>query len=192
MELFTEASVILASNGSFGINTDIFETNLVNQLIILAGVVVFGRDFLSESLGQRQAEIISGVEDSEKRLNEATTRLAEAKKKQLSQARVIMDQIRKETSSTKAALLESDYNQAKLELSKRFSSASSILMFRERQILSEIKQYVSVLALELVVSKIEKKAGLETELSSYMQESINMVGAASPAPPVSVEVGEEA
>ena len=191
MELFTEASIILASNGSFGINTDIFETNLVNQLIVLAGVIVFGRDFLNESLGQRQAEIINGVEDSEKRLNEATTRLAEAKK-QLSQARVIMDQIKKETSSSKAALLESDYNQAKLELSKRFSSASSILMFRERQILSEIKQYVSVLALELVVSKIEKKTGLEAELSSYMQESINLVGAASPAPPVSVEVGEEA
>ena len=131
------------------------------------------------------------MEDSEKRLNEATTRLAEAKK-QLSQARVIMDQVRKETSSTKAALLEADYNQAKLELSKRFSSASSILMFRERQILSEIKQYVSVLALELVVSKIEKKAGLESELSSYMQESINMVGAASPAPALSVEIGEEA
>jgi len=103
-----------------------------------------------------------------------------------------MDQVRKETSSTKAALLEADYNQAKLELSKRFSSASSILMFRERQILSEIKQYVSVLALELVVSKIEKKAGLESELSSYMQESINMVGAASPAPALSVEIGEEA
>ena len=94
MELFTEASFILASNGSFGINTDIFETNLVNQLIVLVGIVFFGRDFLSESLGQRQTEIINGVEDSEKRLNEATTRLAEAKK-QLSQARVIMDQIRK-------------------------------------------------------------------------------------------------
>jgi F-type H+-transporting ATPase subunit b len=190
MELFTEAPLILASNGSFGINTDIFETNLVNQLIILGGVVFFGRDFLGESLGQRQAEIISGVEDSEKRLNEATTRLAEAKK-QLAQARVIIDQIRKETSSTKATLLEADYNQAKLELSKRFSSASSILKFRERQILAEIKQYVSVLALELVVTKIEKKAGLETELSSYMQQSINMVGAASPAPAVSVEIGEE-
>jgi F-type H+-transporting ATPase subunit b len=190
MELFTEASFIVASNGSFGINTDIFETNLVNQLIILVGVVVFGRDFLSESLGERQAEIISGVEDSEKRLNEATTRLAEAKK-QLSQARVIMDQILKETSSTKASLLEADYNQAKLELSKRFSSASTILKFRERQILSEIKQYVSVLALELVVSKIEKKAGLEKELSSYMQDSINMVGAASPAPTLSVKIEEE-
>ncbi len=190
MELFTEASFILASNGSFGINTDIFETNLVNQLIVLVGIVFFGRDFLSESLGQRQTEIINGVEDSEKRLNEATTRLAEAKN-QLSQARVIMDQIKKETSETKATLLEADYNQAKLELSKRFSSASTILKFRERQILSEIKQYVSVLALELVVSKIEKKAGLEKELNSYMQESINMVGAASPAPALSVEIGEE-
>ena len=189
MELFTEASFILASNGSFGINTDIFETNLVNQLIILAGVISLGRDFLSESLSERQAEIISGVEDSEKRLNEATTRLAEAKK-QLSQARVIMDQIRKETSSTKTALLEADYNQAKLELSKRFSSASSLLKFRERQILGEIKQYVSVLALELVVNKIEQKAGLETELNNYMQESINMVGAASPTPTLSVDLEE--
>jgi len=157
MELLTEAPLILASNGSFGINTDIFETNLINQLIILGAIIYFGRDFLSESLSQRQAEIISGVEDSEKRLNEATSRLTEAKK-QLSQARVIMDQIKKETSTTKASLLEADYNQAKLELSKRFSSAASILTFKERQILADIKQYVSVLALELVVSKIEKKS----------------------------------
>jgi len=190
MELLTEAPLILASDGSFGINTDIFETNLINQLIILGGVIFFGKDFLGESLGQRQAEIISGVEDSEKRLNEATTRLDEAKK-QLSQARVIIDQIRKETSATKVTLLEADYNQAKIELSKRFSSAASILKFKERQILADIKQYVSVLALELVVSKIEKKAGLESELGSYMQDSINMVGEASPVPAISVEIGEE-
>jgi F-type H+-transporting ATPase subunit b len=190
MEIFTEAPFILASNGSFGINTDIFETNLINQLIILGGVVFFGRDFLGESLSERQAEIINGVEDSEKRLNEATARLTEAKK-QLAQARVIIDQIKKETSVTKTTLLEADYNQVKVELSKRFSSATAILKFKERQILADIKQYVSILALELVVNKIEKKAGLETELSNYMQDSINMVGEASPAPAISVEIGEE-
>ena len=104
MELLTEASIILASNGSFGINTDIFETNLVNQLIVLGGVIFHVT--LNESLGQRQAEIINGVEDSEKRLNEATERLTEAKK-QLSQARVIIDQIKKETSVTKLLFLNS-------------------------------------------------------------------------------------
>jgi len=190
MELLIEVPLILASNGSFGINTDIFETNLINQLIVLGGVIFFGRDFLGESLNQRQADIISGVEDSEKRLNEATSRLTEAKK-QLSQARVIIDQIRKETSATKVTLLDADYNQAKLELTKRFSSAASILKFKERQILADIKQYVSVLALELVVSKIEKKVGLESELGNYMQESINMVGEASPTPVISVEMEEE-
>jgi F-type H+-transporting ATPase subunit b len=188
MQLLTEAYLIVASNGSFGINTDIFETNLINQLIVLGGVVFFGRDFLGESLSERQAEISSGVEDSEKRLNEATERLAEAKK-QLAQARVIIDQIKKETSVTKATLLEADYDQAKIELSKRFNSAASILKFKERQILADIKQYVSVLALELVVTQIEKKANLESELSNYMQESINMVGAASPVPVV--EIGEK-
>jgi|TARA_B110000967_G_C18876065_1_gene558357 F-type H+-transporting ATPase subunit b len=188
MQLLTEAYLIVASNGSFGINTDIFETNLINQLIILGSVVFFGRDFLGESLSERQAEISSGVEDSEKRLNEATIRLDEAKK-QLAQARVIIDQIKKETSVTKSTLLDADYNQAKVELSKRFNSAASILKFKERQILAEIKQYVSVLALELVVSQIEKKANLKSELSNYMQESINMVGAASSVPVV--EIGEE-
>jgi hypothetical protein len=104
---------------------------------------------------------------------------------------VIIDQIKKETSVTKTTLLEADYNQVKVELSKRFSSATAILKFKERQILADIKQYVSILALELVVNKIEKKAGLETELSNYMQDSINMVGEASPAPAISVEIGEE-
>ena len=188
MQLLTEAYLIVASNGIFGINTDIFETNLINQLIILGSVVFFGRDFLGESLSERQAEISSGVEDSEKRLNEAAIRLDEAKK-QLAQARVIIDQIKKETSVTKSTLLDADYNQAKVELSKRFSSAGSILKFKERQILGEIKQYVSVLALELVVSQIEKKSNLKSDLSNYMQESINMVGAASSVPVV--EIGEE-
>ena len=40
-----------------------------------------------------------------------------------------------------------------------------------------------------LISEIEKKANLESELSNYMQESINMVGAASPAPVV--EIGEK-
>jgi len=110
MEILTQAPNLIA--GGFGINTDILETNLINQIILLVGLFILGKDFLTESLGQRQTEIINGVEDSEKRLNEATTRLAEAEK-QLSQARVIIDEIKKETNLTKAKLLDSDYEQAK-------------------------------------------------------------------------------
>ena len=76
MQLLTEAYLIVASNGSFGINTDILETNLVNQIILLVGLFFVGKDFLSESLSQRQEEIVQGVEDSEKRLREAQDRLS--------------------------------------------------------------------------------------------------------------------
>jgi len=179
MELLTKAPIILASNGNFGINTDILETNLINQIILLVGLFLVGKDFLSESLSQRQEEIIQGVEDSEKRLREAQDRLSEAKK-QLAQARVIIDEIKKESGETKKALLDRDYAEAKNELERRFSNAATILKFRERQILSEIKQYVSVLALKLVVNKIEKQTGLESKLKTYLQESISMVGEANP------------
>jgi F-type H+-transporting ATPase subunit b len=167
----------MLANG-FGINTDIFETNIVNQIILGGGLFVLGRDFLTESLGQRQAEIMSGVQDSEKRLNEATTRLEEAKK-QLSQARVIIEEIQKETAATKSKLLVSDYEAAKTELSRRFETAATTLTNRERLILSEIKQNVSLLALKQVVSTIEKQTGTEDEQSRYMQESIKMVGSSS-------------
>ena len=176
MEILTQAPNLIA--GGFGINTDILETNLINQIILLAGLFILGKDFLGESLGQRQAEIINGVEDSEKRLNEATTRLAEAEK-QLSQARVIIHEIKKETNLTKAKLLDSDYEQAKNELNRRFTVATTTLKNRERLILSEIKQNISFLALKQVVSAIEKQTGSEAEQIPYMQESIKMVGTAN-------------
>jgi F-type H+-transporting ATPase subunit b len=190
MNILAQTQLIIANNGSFGINTDILETNAINIVILVIGLVIFVGKTLREGLAQRQTEIINSVEDSEKRLNDATNRLAEAKK-QLSQARVIIDEIKKETKATKISLLENDYVQAKKELSRRFNVAATTLKNRERLILSEIKQNISLLALKQVVSTIEKQAGTEfmqesrayditeLELMTYMQESIKMVGVAN-------------
>jgi F-type H+-transporting ATPase subunit b len=190
MNILAQTQLIIANNGSFGINTDILETNAINIVILVIGLVIFVGKTLREGLAQRQTEIINSVEDSEKRLNDATNRLAEAKK-QLSQARVIIDEIKKETKATKISLLENDYVQAKKELSRRFNVAATTLKNRERLILSEIKQNISLLALKQVVSTIEKQAGTEfmqesrayditeLDLMTYMQESIKMVGVAN-------------
>jgi F-type H+-transporting ATPase subunit b len=190
MNILAQTQLIIANNGSFGINTDILETNAINIVILVIGLVIFVGKTLRERLAQRQTEIINSVEDSEKRLNDATNRLAEAKK-QLSQARVIIDEIKKETKATKISLLENDYVQAKKELSRRFNVAATTLKNRERLILSEIKQNISLLALKQVVSTIEKQAGTEfmqesrayditeLDLMTYMQESIKMVGVAN-------------
>jgi F-type H+-transporting ATPase subunit b len=175
MEILAQTQMMISDSGSFGINTDILETNVINIIILVSVLFIVAGNALSEALRQRQIEIINGVEDSEKRLNDATNRLDEAKK-QLSQARVIIDEIKKETTITKTSLLESDYIQAKNELNRRFIVAATTLKNRERLILSEIKQNISLLALKQVVSTIEKQTGSEEEYISYMQESIKMVG----------------
>jgi len=78
MELLLQSPILIS--GSFGINTDIFETNIINQIILLVGLYFVVGNALKESLAQRQAEINNAVTDSEKRLLEATDRLNEAKK----------------------------------------------------------------------------------------------------------------
>jgi F0F1-type ATP synthase membrane subunit b/b' len=87
-----------------------------------------------------------------------------------------LKKLKKETSATKSKLLISDYEAARTELTRRFETAATTLTNRERLILSEIKQSVSLLALKQVVSTIEKQTGAEDEQSRYMQESIKMVG----------------
>jgi len=64
---------------SVSLNTDIFEANLIN--IVLLVVLLFNvvGDALKTSMLERKEKILSGVQDAEQRLNEATERLAEAK-----------------------------------------------------------------------------------------------------------------
>ena len=42
---------LFASHGSFGLNLDIFETNIINLAIVIAGLVWFLRGFLGGDPG---------------------------------------------------------------------------------------------------------------------------------------------
>jgi len=165
---------LLAEEGGFGINTDILETNLINQLILITGLVFFGRSSLGDALEERQLEIVNNVQDSEKRLAEATSRLEEAKK-QLTQARVLMNEIKNEASLVQTKLLETDYEQTKAEILRKLNVATTTLRNRERNILAEVKQQISLLAIEKVVTQIQAQAGTETEQVDYMNARIQML-----------------
>nr|YP_010938248.1 ATP synthase CF0 subunit I [Meringosphaera mediterranea]WLD05761.1 ATP synthase CF0 subunit I [Meringosphaera mediterranea]WLD05829.1 ATP synthase CF0 subunit I [Meringosphaera mediterranea]WLD06049.1 ATP synthase CF0 subunit I [Meringosphaera mediterranea] len=176
MEILSQTYMLLANEG-FSINTNILETNLINQLVLGAGLFILGRDFLSQSLGERQTKILNSVQDSESRLSEATNRLDEAKK-QLAQANLIIDQIKQDTESTKITVLANDFEQAKSELLRRFKVASATLVNRERLILSEIKQQVSKSALDQVVATLEKDNGTEANQTNYMIDAIESLSLA--------------
>jgi hypothetical protein len=93
-------------------------------------------------------------------------------KKQLSQAKLIISQIKKETDSIKLDLLTKDYNDTKTELNQKFEIATTTLKNRERLILTEIKQNLSFLALKQVVAKLENEQESGNWTKRYVDENI--------------------
>lgn len=154
MNNFIGLSFLLSSEGLFKINTDIFETGIINITLLLGLLVIVGKDFLTGTLENRRREILHGVKDAEDRLEEASKRLAEAKK-QLAQAYLIIRQIKNETTTMKKNMLEVDCTQASTTLSQKFDAAAALLRFREQQVLEEIKYQVSTLALKRVITKLQ-------------------------------------
>jgi F-type H+-transporting ATPase subunit b len=81
----SETHLLILHSEGFAINTNILETNVINQAILVGGLFfVWNSLSVGNALLEKQNLKISLVQDSEKRLNEAVTKLAETKK-QLSQ-----------------------------------------------------------------------------------------------------------
>jgi len=179
MTILSETHLLILHSEGFSINTNILETNVINQAILIGGLFfVWNSLNVGTALLEKQNRKISLVQDSEKRLNEAVTKLAETKK-QLSQAQVIIIlKIQKETKQTKLNLLNADYADAKIELSRKFNLAATVLKNRERLIITEIKQNLALLALKKVVAILETQSQNDNNSWSkqYMQESIKMLG----------------
>jgi F-type H+-transporting ATPase subunit b len=71
---------VLASHGGFGLNLNLFDTNIINLAIVIAGLVWFLRGFLGGILERRRSAILADLKDAEARLATATVALEEARK----------------------------------------------------------------------------------------------------------------
>merc|ERR1711906_99478 len=90
------------SDGGVSLNTDIFEANLVNIVLLAGGLFYLLSGALSESLSERQQKILGAIQESEEKLQEATTRLTEGESK-LAQAQIVIDSIKTDAEKTAAS-----------------------------------------------------------------------------------------
>ena len=72
--------LLLASHGGFGLNFDLFETNIINLAIVIAGLVWFLRGFLGGILQRRRDAIVADLREAEERLSTAGAALADVQK----------------------------------------------------------------------------------------------------------------
>jgi len=116
---------------SISINTDIFETNIINIAILVALLFNVVGAALKTEMFERKAKILTEVQGAEQSLTEATERLREAET-QSEQATLIIKQIEEKTTKLRNQILTSNWNRAFEEM-YRMESAANLAVRYETQ-----------------------------------------------------------
>jgi len=153
------------SDLALSLNTDIFETNVINITILLAGVIYLGSNALSTSLSERQQKILGSIQESEERLAEATAKLTESEK-QLTQAQLVIDSINTDAKTTASNVKVAILADGKVEIERLTTASKSQVATIEAKVKKQISDYVIALALQRVTLQLEGK------ISSTLQQQI--------------------
>lgn len=159
-------------DNSIQLNSDIYEVGLIN-IIGLIGIVSFAlNDFLGSLLRERNTTITSSIENAENKLRTAELRLIEAKK-QLNQIDLVIAEIKNETLSKKKTLLEFHASKIKEEVKVYFDRSLSIFRTTQRQIFLDIKQRITTLTLQRVLSQAKDSLFTYETALSLTDRAIN-------------------
>jgi len=147
------------------LNTDIFETNLINITILAGGLYYLLSGALSESLSERQQRILGSIQESEERLQEATTRLTESET-QLAQAQIVIESIQKDAEVTANQVKSSILIDGKSEIERLTATAKAQIGTIEARVRKQIADYVATLALQRITMQLEGKLnkGLQQQI----------------------------
>lgn len=165
---------LLASHGSFGLNFNLFETNIINLAIVIAGLVWFLRGFLGGILERRRSAILSDLRDAEERLTSATTALAEVQSG-LADAQKKAEQIRADGKARADAIrLESEQRTIE-EIARMKQAASSDLANEASRVSDQLRRDTALKAIEKALAALPGKLD-ESAQAKLIDQSIQSLG----------------
>ncbi|MEO1385949.1 MAG: F0F1 ATP synthase subunit B [Cyanobacteria bacterium J06634_6] len=173
--MLTQAWGLLASETKgFGINFDIFETNLINLAIVIGVLIYFGKGFLGSKLQERREAIETAIKDAEARQKKASSALAEQQQK-LQLAKKEAERIKAEAKTNAEAAREAVLAQSAKDIERLKVSAAQDLTSQQDKVMQELRQRVSQMAMDKVRSRLPEKLndGVQTKL---VDQSIAQLG----------------
>jgi F-type H+-transporting ATPase subunit b len=160
--------------GGFGLNFDIFETNLINLLIVIGVVFYFGRGFLGKILSERRAGIEEAINDAEKRQKDAAAALAEEQQK-LTQAQAEAERIRATAEENAKVAKQAILTQAAQDVERMKADAGKELEAETERAIAQLRAIVASMALERVESQLKTTLDDSTQ-HQLIDRSIALLG----------------
>ncbi|CAN6458788.1 unnamed protein product [Victoria cruziana] len=139
MKNLTDSFVFLGhwpSAGSFGFNTDILATNLINLNVVLGVLIFFGKGVLSDLLDNRKQRILSTIRNSEELCGGAV--------EQLEKARARLRKVEREAEEFRMNLINSVYQN--LEQLENYKNET--IHFEQQRAINQVQQRVFQQALQ--------------------------------------------
>ena len=165
--------LIFASEG-FGLNLNIFETNIINLAVVVFGLYKFLPGFLGKILEKRRTTILSDLKEAEERLAQAKDSLSRAKD-DLSSAKQKADKIRNDCKIRAEAIrLESEKRTVE-EMARIKQGAASDLSAEAARETSQLRKEAAELAIEKALAMLPNKLDSNTQ-DNFLKQSIKNIG----------------
>ena len=133
--------IIFPIGHGFGINTNIFETNIINLAAVIGVVISFVGSNLTAILDERKKTIINNLEEANQRAIEAAEKLAIAKT-QLETAKNKAKEIREEGISRASQEINTVVSQHEIRVAKLQEFKEETLSFYQQKAFKEAYLYV--------------------------------------------------
>nr|YP_010924839.1 CF0 subunit I [Abrotanella trichoachaenia]WKB11598.1 CF0 subunit I [Abrotanella trichoachaenia] len=161
--------------GSFGFNTDILATNLINLSVVLGVLIFFGKGVLSDLLDNRKQRILNTIRNSEE-LREGAIEQLEKARARLRKVEIEADQFRvngySEIEREKLNLIDSTYKT--LEQLENYKNET--INFEQEKASNQVRQRVFQQALQGALGSLNSCLNSELHLRT-ISANISILGA---------------
>lgn len=162
-----------SEHSDFGINTDIFQTNLINIVIILAILIYAGRGFLGKILSQRLESIESAIKDADNRKLKAAAQLVD-KQQKLAEVQAECDRLRLQADADAQKAREVILSTIAADIERLKESASQDLETEQERVIMQLRQQVVQKALSQVNTYFDQGLSESTQ-QELVDRSINLL-----------------
>nr|YP_009245248.1 ATP synthase CF0 subunit I [Eriochrysis cf. cayennensis 365-2]YP_009245333.1 ATP synthase CF0 subunit I [Eriochrysis laxa]YP_009652290.1 ATP synthase CF0 subunit I [Eriochrysis pallida]AMR97662.1 ATP synthase CF0 subunit I [Eriochrysis villosa]AMR97747.1 ATP synthase CF0 subunit I [Eriochrysis cayennensis]AMR97832.1 ATP synthase CF0 subunit I [Eriochrysis cf. cayennensis 365-2]AMR97917.1 ATP synthase CF0 subunit I [Eriochrysis laxa]QDA22564.1 ATP synthase CF0 subunit I [Eriochrysis pallid len=178
MKNVTHSFVFLAHwpfAGSFGLNTDILATNLINLTVVVGVLIFFGKGVLKDLLDNRKQRILSTIRNSEE-LRRGTLEQLEKARIRLQKVELEADEYRMNGYSEIEREKENLINATSSSLEQLEKSKNETLFFEKQRAMNQVRQRVFQQAVKGALGTLN--SCLNTELHfRTIRANIGILGA---------------